>query len=302
VIVLLKAPPFATVQDFGFPTGRAWGLPRGGAMDPVLLALANELVGNPPDAAAIEWALGPGALRAEHPTRIAVLGPAAISVNDIPLDPPELVFPVAAGATVSLDPGPQRRYSYLAVAGGFEVPAVLGSRSTYLPGGIGGHEGRRLRDGDRLLVGAAQRAGGHFQVVVPELVEPAEFEEVVIRVIRGTQWSRFDESERRTLLEQPYSVDPASDRLGYRLLGPPIRPSETATLPSEAACPGAIQIPDGGQPIVLMPDGPTVGGYAKLAVVIHADLRKLAQCRPGRVIRFREVSLETARACYSEGR
>ena len=89
---------------------------------------------------------------------------------------------------------------------------------------------------------------------------------------------------------------PASDRMGYRLNGPAVRPRETATLPSEAACPGAVQIPDGGEPIVLMPDGPTVGGYPKVAVVIRADLGELAQCQPGRVVRFREVSLEEARA------
>lgn len=303
MIEMVKAPPFATVQDFGFPAGRAWGLPPGGAMDPVLLGLANGLVGNPPGAAAIEWALGPGAVRSDSPTRIAVLGVATITVDGAVYDPPELVFAVAAGTTISIDPGPQHRYSYVAVAGGIAVPLALGSRSTYLPAGLGGHEGRRLHTGDRLEVGKlASAPGAEFEVVVPELRENAAQSELVIRVVRGPQWEHFAESARQRFFSERYSVDTASDRLGYRLLGPPVRPREKATLPSEAACPGAVQLPDGGQPIVLMPDGPTVGGYPKLAVVIRADLRKLAQCWPGRVIRFREVSLEAARACYSEGR
>jgi len=303
MIEIVRAPPFATVQDLGFPAGRAWGLPPGGAMDPVLLGLANGLVGNPPGAAAIEWALGPGALRAAAGTRIAVLGVAAIAVDDVELDPPELAFPVAAGATISIGPSPLQRYSYVAVAGGIAVPPVLGSRSTYLPGGIGGFAGRRLHAGDRLEVGAVPgEAAAAFEVVVPELRGNPVEDELAIRVVRGPQWEHFEERARQRFFREVYQVDPASDRLGYRLSGAPVPPREAATLPSEAACPGAVQIPDGGQPIVLMPDGPTVGGYPKLAVVIRADLRKLAQCAPGRGVRFHEVSLEAARACYSEGR
>jgi len=303
MIEIVKPPPFATVQDFGFPAGRAWGLPPSGAMDPVLLGLANGLVGNPPGAAAIEWALGPGTIRTDAKTRIAVLGVASIAVDDVVLEPPGLAFPVAAGATISIEPGALHRYSYVAIAGGIAVPAVLGSRSTYLPGGIGGLAGRRLQEGDRLEVGAATDASvGDFAVVVPELREPAELDALVIRVVRGPQWDHFEAAARERFFREVFQVDVASDRLGYRLSGAPIQPREHSTLASEAACPGAVQIPDGGQPIVLMPDGPTVGGYPKLAVVIRADLRRLAQCGPGRSIRFREVSLEAARACYSEGR
>lgn len=303
MIEIVRAPPFATVQDRGFPVGRSWGLPRCGAMDPVLLGLANGLAGNPPDAAGLEWALGSGAIRADRTTRVAVLGVAHISIDEVPLDPPRLAFSMAAGATISIEPGTLQRYSYVAVAGGIALAPLLGSRSTYLPGGLGGWDGRRLHAGDRLEVGLpAGEASRAFEVQVPELREPATPDELVIRVVRGPQWDHFEPGERARLFGEVYQVDASSDRMGYRLAGPPIRPREEAGFPSEAACPGAIQIPDGGQPIVLMPDGPTVGGYPKLAVVIHADLRRLAQCPPGRCVRFREVSLEAARACYSEDR
>jgi len=164
----------------------------------------------------------------------------------------------------------------------------MGSRSTYLPGGFGGFEGRRLKAGDLLPVGPAMhtRLGGQ---VHPRAAPDAGAEEMPIRVTRGPQWDRFDEAARRTLLESRFRISASSDRMGYRLEGPAIAPSQAATLPSEAACPGAIQIPDGGAPIVLMPDGPTVGGYPKIAVVMRADLRCLAQYLPGREVRFREA-------------
>ena len=301
MIEIVKAPPFATVQDLGFARGRAWGLPPGGAMDPVLLGLANRLAGTSPGAAVIEWGSGggPGAIRADRDTRIAVVGLAELRLDDRLLTPPALVFTAPAGSTVAIIPGTHHRFCYVAVEGGIAVPRVLGSRSTYLPGDLGGHEGRRLRAGDRLPIGD-ESVGPPLDVEVTPLGrKAAPLGDLTIRVTRGPQWERFDERARATFFSGRFTVAAASDRLGYRLDGPRIRPMGPATLPSEAACPGAVQIPDGGQAIVLMPDGPTVGGYPKLAVVVRADLRRLAQCTAERGIRFREVSLEEARACYS---
>jgi biotin-dependent carboxylase-like uncharacterized protein len=298
VIEIVKAPPFATVQDLGFPSGRAWGMPQGGAMDPEWLGLANRLAGAGPGAAAIEWASGPGAIRVRSTVRLAVVGLAELRLDGQLLTPPALGFTASAGSTVSLAPGMHHRFSYLAVEGGISVPQVLGSRSTYLPGGLGGHEGRRLQTGDQLPIGR-DTVGPPPGVAVTPLQRYAALGDLDIRVTRGPQWDRFDERMRAGFFAGRFTVARASDRMGYRLDGPTIRPTETAALPSEAACLGAIQIPDGGQPIVLMPDGPTVGGYPKLAVVVRADLRRLAQCTAERAIRFREVSLEEARACYS---
>jgi 5-oxoprolinase (ATP-hydrolysing) subunit C len=299
VIEIVKAPPFATVQDLGFAVGRAWGLPPGGAMDPLWLGLANRLAGAGPGAAAIEWAFGSGTIRAARDTRIAVVGLAELELDERPLVPPTLVFTAPAGSTIGITPGTHHRFCYVAVEGGIAVPRVLGSRSTYLPGGLGGHEGRRLRSGDQLPIGddSAGPPQGVELVPLGRGVDPLG--DLIIRVTRGPQWEWFDERARAAFLGGRFTIAAASDRLGYRLNGPPIRPLRPATLASEAACPGAVQIPDGGQPIVLMPDGPTVGGYPKIAVVVRADLRRLAQCTAERGIRFREVSLAEARACYS---
>jgi antagonist of KipI len=264
----------------------------------MLLDLANCLAGAPSGAAAIEWALGSGAIRSDIPVRIAVVGPAALWLDDQPVTRCTLACTVPAGVTLSIVPGAHHRFSYLAIAGGIAVPEILGSRSTYLPGALGGQHGRCLRAGDRLEAGSDVRPHPEIEITPTGRSEAAE-DDVTIRVTRGPQWARFDRHAREAFFAARFTVAPASDRMGYRLNGPLIRSMETATLPSEAACVGAVQIPDGGEPIVLMPDGPTVGGYAKLAVVLQADLRRLAQCGPGRGIRFQEVSLEAARACYS---
>lgn len=290
MIEVVKAPPFATVQDQGWRTGRSIGLPQGGAMHKALLEGANRMVGNPPGLAGLEWALGAGALRFHTDAFVIVLRDAEVRVgSSVPAPGP---FHLAAGDVVEIAPRGQDRFLYLAVRGGIDVPPVMGSRSTYLPGAFGGHEGRRIRTGDRLPIGAppepmpAADAGGTSRVTGA----------LVLRVTRGPQWERFDPAARAGFFAGEYLVTPASDRMGYRLSGPAVTPRETATLPSEAACPGAVQIPNGGEPIVLMPDGPTVGGYPKLVVVIQADLGELALCQPGRGVRFREVSLEEARA------
>lgn len=288
MILVEKAPPFATVQDLGWPTGRAMGLPRCGAMDPLLLGRANTLVGNLPGAAGIEWALGPGVLHAGFACELTVLGAGAVLLNDEPADMAHPAWSLEPGTRVTIMPDPDQRFLYVAVRGGIAVPEILGSRSTYLPGGFGGFEGRRLKAGDLLPVGPAlhTRLGG---MVHPRAAPDAGAEAMPIRVTRGPQWDRFGKAAHRTLLESRFRISASSDRMGYRLEGAAIVPSRTATLPSEAACPGAIQIPDGGAPIVLMPDGPTVGGYPKIAVVVQADLRCLAQYLPGREVRFREA-------------
>jgi antagonist of KipI len=309
MIEVVKAPPFATVQDLGWRTGRAWGLPLGGAMDPALMAAANDAVGNDLGAAALEWALGPGVLRFEQRALVCVLRGAELRVEGETME--GAIVPVPAGGVLEVIPGGTERFLYVAVRGGFAVAPKLGSRSTYTLGEFGGYEGRRLRTGDRLPMGEAgrhtdrgtarslnaegagrlRRGGG----AAPMPAGPKSAGEVVLRVTRGPQWDRFGAAARETFFSSPFTVSNASNRFGYRLTGPTLAPREAATLPSEAACPGAVQIPDAGEPIVLMPDGPTVGGYPKIAVVIRVDLRLLAQCPPRRKVRFREVSLEEAR-------
>lgn len=289
MIDVLKAPPFAIVQDLGWNSGRAIGLPPGGAMDRGLLAQANEAVGNPAGAAVLEWALGTGSLRFESEATVAIIRDAGCRVDGVEHPPGVVVIP--PGAVLEVFPRGADRFVYVAVRGGIDVPEVLGSRATYLPGGFGGFEGRRLKAGDRLPLGHVPR-----QRMKPYTVPTRTPDrELTVRITRGPQWEHFDPAIQAGFLAGKYVVATASDRMGYRLEGPAIHPRDAATLPSEPACPGAIQVPDGGQLIVLMPDGPTVGGYPKIAAVIRADLASLAQCQPGRVVRFQEVSLLEAR-------
>lgn len=284
MIVVEKAPPFATVQGLPRFGHRHEGVPPSGAMDAAALQRLHAALGNAADAAGLEWALGEGVLRMERPVMVA-LGPVGGELDGVPISPWRVIS-CPAGATLRLLPPSACRFGYLAVAGGIDVPVILGSRSTYLPGRFGGLEGRRLRAGDRLAVGPT--LGG-----VHHLSPPVE-DSHPVRLIRGPQADLFGAEAWAALLSGQYRVGVASDRMGYRLEGPVLGHHGPASLPSEPACPGAIQVPDGGAPIVLMPDGPTVGGYPKIAVVISADLGRLAQAQPGAVPRFTLVSLDEA--------
>jgi biotin-dependent carboxylase-like uncharacterized protein len=264
------------------------GLPRCGAMDPAMLARANTRVGNLPDAAGIEWALGPGTLRLRDDAVLVVLAAGRVSLEGEAVDQEHPLIRATAGSRVDLEPDPWVRFLYIAIRGGIDVPLLLGSRSTYLPGGFGGFEGRKLKAGDLLPVGPApalERGG----TTHPHDEAAPETADLAIRVVRGPQWDQFSGAARQVFIEGRYQVARASDRMGYRLEGPVIPLERPTSLPSEAACAGAIQVPGDGQPIVLMPDGPTVGGYPKIAVVLEADLGILAQAVPGRGVRFEAV-------------
>jgi biotin-dependent carboxylase-like uncharacterized protein len=275
MIEISTAPPFATVQDLGRFGHRASGVPVSGAMDPDSLRLANSLVGNAPDAAAIEWALGGGSLIFRRPLQYVVTGAVRAPRP----------MTARAGDTVVLAPPIHffGRFIYVAVEGGIDVPLVLGSRSTYLPGAFGGYKGRILRVGDELPVGQSRAASS-------EPPASTAFDSDAIRVIVGPNRAAFTAEQRQQFLSTEFKVAQASDRMGYRLDGPPLAGGEWGARLSEPVCPGAIQITTSGQPIVLMPDAPTVGGYPVIGVVHSADLGRLAQRRPGEAVRFVESS------------
>lgn len=289
MIVVERAPPYLTVQDDGRRRSRYAGVPRGGAMDTFALAAANAIVGNALNAAVLEWGLSGGSLRFDTDSTIALAG-AQVSatlagVQVAPLTTvrankgDELVVPqIEAG-----------RFLYVAFRGGLDVPIVLHSRSTYLAGRFGGHEGRMLRHGDVLRLrepaGPSPSEGFH----VPTELTPA-YAAGVVHITPGPQADLFADDAWRTLLEE-FRISSASDRTGYRLDGPPVT-SPVATLPSEAGAPGAVQIPGDGKPIALMADAPTVGGYPKIAVISEADLPILAQRQPGETVRFELIAIE----------
>ena len=284
VITVITSPPFATIQDLGRTGFRDSGVPVSGLADRESGLALNEILGNHPNAAMIEWAVGGGTLRFDRATKIAVGGADVIhSINGIPADQ-WVPTVVGKGDELRIERIVHGRFVLIAVRGGIDVPVVLGSRSTLLSAGIGGLDGRRLRNGDQLRIGDHVIAR-HDDIHDIKRTHRPDVEGPVV-VMRGPQASLFDDVAWGTFLSAEYVVSLASDRSGYRLDGATISHSGDAALPSEPACVGAIQIPDGGTPIVIMNDGPTVGGYPKIAVITASCMSRFAQLAPGDRVRF----------------
>lgn len=295
---ILSAHGPLTVQDAGRPGFRSLGVPLCGALDCVALRLANALVGNPPGAAALEMRLvGPVLQILGRPRRIALAGPVTgrIERTDGTTEPaqPWRTHTLHPGDLLRL--GPVRGgVACLAIAGGIDVPAVLGSRSTYARARLGGLDGRGLTVGDRLALGEAPSPEP------PEYALPAPPAEGAgpLRVIAGPQDDRFTAAALDTLCAAEYTVTRDADRMGLRLAGPALayRPGCGADIVSDAVTPGVIQVPADGQPIVLLADCQTTGGYAKIATVIAADLPRLGRLLPGDRLGFRFADRDQARA------
>ena len=206
---------------------------------------------------------------------------------------------IDAGEKLKFDRAKIGCRAWLAISGGIDARIVLGSRSTDLRATFGGFEGRALRDGDVVPIGA--RPGplkppttGIGSWTAPyDWVNPAK-RDPLLRFIRGADWDRFDTSTLQRLTSEPFSVSPDSDRMGVRLDGPELKRENNADLISEAVAPGTIQVPPSGKPVLLLQDCQTIGGYAKIAHVITVDLGITAQLRAGDHVRFSEVSLVDA--------
>jgi antagonist of KipI len=211
---------------------------------------------------------------------------------------------VAVGEELAIDRLNPGCRAWLAISGGIDLPLVLGSRSTDLRANFGGMEGRSLRAGDEVPLGAApERAQAFSRALGSSRVghwsAPANWAitavaRPVLRVIRGANWDRFEQSAQKALFGETFSATAEADRMGVRLDGPEVNRSDAGDLISEAVTPGTLQIPPNGKPILLLGDCQTIGGYPKIAHVITADLPIAAQLRPGDQLRFSEVSLAAA--------
>lgn len=284
-IEVLRAGMYTTVQDRGRVGRRAEGVPVSGAADPWALRLANLLVGNNEEAAGLELTFVGPELRFSHDTVIALGG---AEFDGLPGWRP---IRVIAGTTVKLGAARQGCRGYLAVAGGIGVVPVMGSRSTCVSAGFGGYGGRVLRDGDVLpTTGVVRSLRGSWRL--DHRMLPAYSTEPWVRVVRGAEAGEF----RRDWLEAGYTVSRQSDRMGVRLTGAPLPRDTTRDLVSSPVAAGTVQVPPDGQPIVLLADAQTIGGYPQIAHVVTVDLPLVAQLRPGEAVRFREVSLAEARA------
>jgi len=272
-----------TVQDLGRHSHRAAGVPVAGAMDGFALRLANLLVGNREDAAGLEFTLVGPELQFGADTLIAFTG------GDFAPFPRWQPVRVKAGERVVFGAARVGCRGYLAVAGGLDVPVVLGSRSTYLRAALGGLGGRALRDGDVLpAVEVVRKFAGRWHI--DERILPAYSPAPVVRVVRGAQVDEFGE----TFFSAEFKVSSKSDRMGVRLVGPVVARKNATELVSSVVAPGMVQVPPDGQPIVLMADAQTMGGYPQIAHVISVDLPLVAQLRPGDAIRLQGVTLAEA--------
>jgi antagonist of KipI len=301
-----------TVQDLGRFGYQPDGIIVSGAMDALALRVANRLVGNEENAAGLEITLRGPKIRFEADYLIALTGAhLAPTLNGQPVAGNRALW-VAAGTELAFGAAVAGCRAYLAVAGGVAVPLVLGSRSTYLRAGFGGHEGRALRAGDALPVGQPSAIGEQLRrrLARPDAAWaaagftpgpalcPVPRHRPVLRAVRGPEYAQFAAESQQAFWGEPFAITPAADRMGYRLQGPPLMRLEETELLSSAVTFGTVQVPAGGQPIVLLADHQTTGGYPRLAQVISVDWPALAQAAPGQQLRFREVSVREAQVLY----
>jgi antagonist of KipI len=291
---ILRPGMFTTVQDAGRWGFQSSGVPVSGALDWYSHRLANRLLGNELSSATLEVTLMGPQIRFDGATEFAVTGAEfRLTLNDVPVDMNRSVE-AGSGAILKFSERLRGARAYVAVSGGIDVPEVLGSRSTHVLTRMGGHEGRALKTGDHLLIGV--RGEGRGVSATSASFPPCPLpltpftRPTTLRVIPA------QEQLFAQLRAQRFRVSPESDRMGYRLDGGSIADAPTGELISTAVPTGAIQVPPTGQPILLMNDHATTGGYAVAGAVITADLPSAGQLAPGDWVEFEACSLETARA------
>ncbi len=289
MIKVRKAGMFSTIQDQGRWGYQAYGMPVAGAMDRYASRVANLLAGNAADAAVLEMTLLGGSFIFSEETRAAICGAEMKATLNGKSVENWSSFLIPAGGELEFSFAENGCRAYLALQGGFEVPLVLGSRSTYSRGGIGGFSGRALQNGDELSVAAAKKAEWR-PCRLPQKYAPRQTDEITLRVLLGPQDELFTSAGLETFLTQIYLISNEADRMGYRFEGAKIEHCAKADIISDALCLGAVQVPGHGMPIVMMADRQTTGGYAKIATVIGPDLRLLAQAKPGDAVRFAACS------------
>jgi antagonist of KipI len=297
-IRVLRPGLLTTLQDLGRHGLQHLGLCPGGAMDPVALALANGLVGNEGGEAALEITVIGPELAFDEDTLVALCG--AEFKGGFPHNRPVLA---PAGSRFNVGRALRGARAYLAVAGGFAVEPVLGSRSTFLPGRFGGFDGRALKHGDALALrdpAAAARFSrlkktheGSVKWSAPPLTLP-DREPILVHVLEGQHFGSFDGTAQRSFFDTVWKIAPESNRMGFRLAGPALVRAEQNEILSGPTALGSVQVPANGAPIALMADHQTTGGYPRIAEIVSADVPRLAQLAPGGSVHFMRCDLGMA--------
>jgi antagonist of KipI len=311
-IQVVRPGALSTLQDLGRFGYQRYGVIVDGAMDEWAHRVANLLVGNCETEATLEITLIGPSLAFDEPAVIAICGAdlsPRIGERDVPMDRP---VRLRAGSVLEFGRRRMGCRAYLAVKGGYAVTPVMGSKSTYLRGGFGGFEGRALRKGDVIAIGRASDdspVSAVNDVDVP-FVAPASpsvtrslsaaAEVQSVRVVQGLQWPLFSDAAQRAFTTSEFTLTPSSDRMGYRIEGAKLATREPIEMISEGVSFGTIQVPPDGNPIILMADCQTTGGYPKIAQAASVDLPLLAQMMPGQRMRFESIPLAVAQQLYLE--
>ncbi len=303
VIQVQEPGLLTTVQDLGREGFGPMGVSPSGAADPISLRIGNRLVGNAEGAAGLEMTLLGGTFLFPEGAVLALTGSdfgAALDDGPVSLGTPMEAKP---GQALRLGPTRSGARCYLCVQGGIAVTPFLGSASTHILSGLGGHEGRALRKGDVLNIGSAiggeAKAAYRKRTLATKALERLSPRKV-LRVTPGPQSDWFPESSQQIFYTSAYRVAEESNRMGLRLEGAPVPEVSGGQMITEGVPIGAVQIPSGGSPIILFVEQQTTGGYAKIANVISADLSSLGQLRPRDEVRFERVEWETARSFLKE--
>lgn len=297
--ILVQEPGlFTTVQDEGRYGYQQFGVTPSGPMDARSLHIANILAGNPMGEGALEMTFQGPSLQFEEDNIIAVTGADMHPTVNGTAVPMYQAVQVCKGDVLKFQFATNGSRGYVAFAGGLDIPLVMGSKSTLVSKGLGGVEGRKLQKGDRIGFSAPRTELPHMEdrhVSKPSY--PAK--EIVLRVVRGPQDDCFSNEELHRFFWHSFKITNEFDRMGCRLeREEPVKHLNDGNIISDGIACGSIQVPTNGQPIIMLSDRQTVGGYTKIGTVISVDLPKLAQAKPGMQIRFIEVSLELAQELY----
>jgi 5-oxoprolinase (ATP-hydrolysing) subunit C len=303
LIEILSVVGPASVQDLGRFDQYRFGVGTSGAMDDVALRAGNILLGNDENAAGIEIPMMPFRLRFGRDMAFVLTGAgveAEIAGRSIS---PWWRSRGRAGDILNIKAMPRGARCYLTVDGGIDVPVVLGSRSTQFRGEFGGLHGRPLKPGDILPCAASTSTIGELGIEPADitLARPnAAAEETIVRVVIAGEYDAFDAAAQELFWSGSWKITPQSNRYGYRLQGPAVKPKAPIEKRSHGIVPGVIQIPPNGQPIIQMRDAQTSGGYPKIATVVRADLWRVGQARLGGKLRFEQTAYADALAAEAE--
>ncbi len=294
---IIKNGLLTTIQDAGRFGYRHLGIPQSGVMDSRAQSHANYLVGNPSDAPVLECSFYGGIFRFEQRQIIALTGAdMKARLNDLPCEMYRSIE-VYSGDTLALTYAQTGTRTYVAVQGLPDIEELMQSYSTYISGGFGGFRGRALQLGDRLIW--KNESPKNPNRILAEYFRPYfSIKKNIIRIVRGPEWEYLSTASRQGFEKTLYQVHTDSNRMGIRLAGKSLKLKEKFSMISSATLPGTIQLPANGQPIVLMQDGQTTGGYPRIGKVIEADLGRLAQIAPKGNLHFRMVNEREARQLF----